>query len=191
MIDAGSIVDRLRARSGRVGLLPVVTLALCAVLILKVAHLSLGGEGGSMAITTATAQEKAPDAAETPKPDAAEAKPADAEAEAETETEAKKPAPVAVDDRPKVGADDAGEAPRFMTKSEVEVLNRLTQRRKEIEQRERDLEMREALMKATEKRVEAKLAELKQIEMRIEATFSRQDKEKTNSSKVLSVCMRT
>jgi flagellar motility protein MotE (MotC chaperone) len=179
MKDFGQIIGRLRLRSAHLGLLPVVTLALGGFLILKVAHISLGT--GPMAVATADAQEKAQDAAATPKAEAPEDDAAQAPAAADDQPATMTPpaAATAIDDRPALPTADAGgEAPRFMTRSEVEVLNRLTQRRKEIERHGRDLELREALLKAAERRVEAKLAELKQIETRIEATFSRQEEEK-------------
>jgi flagellar motility protein MotE (MotC chaperone) len=179
MKDFGQIMDRLRGRSAHLGLLPVVTLALGGFLVLKVAHISLGTGAGPMAIATADAQEKAQDAAATPEAEAPEGDAAPAPAATDDQPVTTNPPATAIDDRPAVPTADAGgEAPRFMTRSEVEVLNRLTQRRKEIEQHGRDLELREALLKAAERRVEAKLAELKQIETRIEATFSRQEEEK-------------
>ena len=47
------------------------------------------------------------------------------------------------------------------------VLERLQDRRKELDTRGRELEMRENLLKAAEKRVEAKVAELKDVEARV------------------------
>jgi flagellar motility protein MotE (MotC chaperone) len=179
MKDFSQIIGRLRVRSAHLGLLPVVTLALGGFLILKVAHISLGT--GPMAVATADAQETVQDATATPKAEAPEDDAAQAPAAADVQPATMTPpaAATAIDDRPALPTADAGgEAPRFMTRSEVEVLNRLTQRRKEIERHGRDLELREALLKAAERRVEAKLAELKQIETRIEATFSRQEEEK-------------
>lgn len=184
MTGAGQVFGRLRARTAHVGLLPVVTVALGGFLALKVAHISLGGDTSAIAIATAVAQEKGQTPAPAPKAAApgtdASLAPMPSAGQAEAMREAVDQA--AVDGRPTVGNADsgAGEAPRFMTKSEVEVLNRLTERRKEIEQRARDLDMREALLKAAERRIEAKLAELKQIEGRIEATFSRQEEEKND-----------
>jgi flagellar motility protein MotE (MotC chaperone) len=181
MRGAGQIIGRLRVRSAHLGLLPVVTLALGGFLVLKVAHISLGTNAGPMAIATADAQEKAQDAEATPEPEAPEGDAAQAPAPADDQPATMTPpaTATAIDDRPAVPTADAGgEAPRFMTRSEIEVLNRLTQRRKEIERHGRDLELREVLLKAAEKRVEAKLVELKQIETRIEATFSRQEEEK-------------
>jgi flagellar motility protein MotE (MotC chaperone) len=51
--------------------------------------------------------------------------------------------------------------------AEIAVLERLQQRRDELEARGKELDMRESLLKAAEKRLEARLAELKDLESRI------------------------
>jgi flagellar motility protein MotE (MotC chaperone) len=56
------------------------------------------------------------------------------------------------------------------------VLERLQQRRKELDTRGRELEMRESLLKATEKRLEAKFAEIKEVEMRVNTALGNRDK---------------
>ena len=56
------------------------------------------------------------------------------------------------------------------------VLERLQDRRKELDTRSRELEMRENLLKATEKRLDAKVAELKDAETRINTAMGNRDK---------------
>jgi flagellar motility protein MotE (MotC chaperone) len=56
------------------------------------------------------------------------------------------------------------------------VLERLQDRRQELESRTRDLEMRENLLKAAEKRLEAKVGELKDVEGRIATAVGARDK---------------
>jgi flagellar motility protein MotE (MotC chaperone) len=56
------------------------------------------------------------------------------------------------------------------------VLERLQDRRQELDSRTRDLEMRENLLKAAEKRVEAKVSELKEVEARVNAAIGLRDK---------------
>jgi flagellar motility protein MotE (MotC chaperone) len=56
------------------------------------------------------------------------------------------------------------------------VLERLQDRRQELDSRTRDIEMRENLLKAAEKRVEAKVAELKEVEARVNAAIGLRDK---------------
>jgi flagellar motility protein MotE (MotC chaperone) len=63
------------------------------------------------------------------------------------------------------------------------VLGRLQDRRKELENRSRELDMRENLIKAAEKRLEAKVAELRDIESRIKAASGDRDMSETQRFK--------
>lgn len=56
------------------------------------------------------------------------------------------------------------------------VLGRLQDRRQELENRNRQLDMRESLIKAAEKRLEAKVEELKELEARVKAATGARDK---------------
>lgn len=56
------------------------------------------------------------------------------------------------------------------------ILGRLQDRRKELDTRSRELEMRENLLKAAEKRLDAKVAELKDMEARVNAAMGIRDK---------------
>ena len=56
------------------------------------------------------------------------------------------------------------------------VLGRLQERSKELDTRGRELEMRESLLKVTEKRLDAKVAELKQVEARVNVAMGVRDK---------------
>lgn len=61
------------------------------------------------------------------------------------------------------------------TKSELAVLEGLANRRKALDKRSREIDLRENLLKAAEKRVEARIAELKTIEARIEGELKKRD----------------
>ena len=56
------------------------------------------------------------------------------------------------------------------------VLERLQDRRQELDSRTRDLEMRETLLKAAEKRLDAKVSELKDVEARVNTAVNNRDK---------------
>ena len=56
------------------------------------------------------------------------------------------------------------------------VLERLQDRREALDSRSRDLEMRESLLKAAEKRLEAKVTELKDLETRVNNAMGNRDK---------------
>lgn len=59
--------------------------------------------------------------------------------------------------------------------TERAVLERLQERRQEIDGRAREIEIREGLLKATEKRLETKVEELKGVEARISAASQQKD----------------
>jgi flagellar motility protein MotE (MotC chaperone) len=87
-------------------------------------------------------------------PPAADAKPAEA--------------PASVDvDRPRVSA------------GERAVLESLNQRRQELEARARELDVRENLLAAAEKRIETRLGELKEQEARITGAYQKRDEAET------------
>jgi len=65
---------------------------------------------------------------------------------------------------------------RIASPGERAVLERLQSRRQELDTRNRELEMRENLLKAAEKRVEAKVAELKGTESRVNTAMGTRDK---------------
>jgi flagellar motility protein MotE (MotC chaperone) len=61
------------------------------------------------------------------------------------------------------------------TKGEAEVLQNLSARRTALEERERDLAMREQLVSVTEKHLEERLGELKALEERLNAMLAKRD----------------
>ena len=63
------------------------------------------------------------------------------------------------------------------TNSELAVLQGLSSRREQIERRGTELDQREALLKAAEQRIEAKVQELKQLQGQMEALIRRYDDE--------------
>ncbi|MBI1778640.1 MAG: hypothetical protein HYR63_25140 [Proteobacteria bacterium] len=58
--------------------------------------------------------------------------------------------------------------PILFSQSEIELLQNLSARRKEIDQREQEVKAREVLLAATEKRLEGKIGELKEVKGQIE-----------------------
>jgi flagellar motility protein MotE (MotC chaperone) len=55
------------------------------------------------------------------------------------------------------------------TQSEIDLLQRLSERRQQLEERERGLDQREAMLKAAEGRIDRKIAEMKTLEDSIQA----------------------
>jgi flagellar motility protein MotE (MotC chaperone) len=68
------------------------------------------------------------------------------------------------------------DANKMTPPGERAVLERLQNRRQELDTRSRDLEMRESLLKAAEQRVQAKVTELKDVETRVNVAMGNRDK---------------
>jgi flagellar motility protein MotE (MotC chaperone) len=68
--------------------------------------------------------------------------------------------------------------PSMVTDSELDLLQRLVERRAELRKRESQLDTRQRLLQATEKRIDGKLVELKHMQETISSLLRRHDKEK-------------
>jgi flagellar motility protein MotE (MotC chaperone) len=72
-----------------------------------------------------------------------------------------------------------------MTAGERAVLESLVQRRQELEARAREIEVRENLLKASEQRIEARLAELQEAEAKLNGTIKKRDEAEVTKFKNL------
>jgi flagellar motility protein MotE (MotC chaperone) len=79
------------------------------------------------------------------------------------------PKPAAPETRPNGAVFHPEESQNAVSPSERAILERLQSRRQELEQRAREIDIRESLLKAAEKRIETKVEELKAIEQRTAA----------------------
>ena len=68
--------------------------------------------------------------------------------------------------------------PSTLTKSEIDVLQRLAERRDLVEQREHELVAKDGLMKAAESRIDGKIAQLQDLEKNIKVLLSQYDQQK-------------
>lgn len=68
--------------------------------------------------------------------------------------------------------------PANLTKSEVDTLQRLAERREVIERRERETEAKEGLLKAAEARIDGKIAQLQDLEKNIQNLLNQYDAQK-------------
>lgn len=68
--------------------------------------------------------------------------------------------------------------PSTLTKSEIDILQRLAERRDMITQRERELEAKEGLLKAAEGRIDGKIAQLQDLEKNIQGLLKKYDGQK-------------
>ena len=146
----------------RLRILPVTMAAASLLLVVKVGDVWRSASAG---------------AANAAQP-AAERQYAAAESEPEATRHAADSAAAVHDDQAEAPAMPAGLAskdPALFTKSELELLSNLARRRDELEVHARELEMRENLLQATEKRIDEKIVELKRIESNIEGLLAKYD----------------
>jgi len=184
----------------RLRLIPMVTLSVGALFVLKAGGLWMSGHFALPAIATAQAQDAgSAGTAQASQPDAGANKDAVAAGKA-TGTEmaaaqgadaAQGEAKAAAKDAAK-GEGEAGEGKparsregrvinpgQDVTGAKAAILERLAERRKELDQRESELLLRENLLKAAEARVSSRIDELKEIEGKIVAVAKeREDKKK-------------
>ena len=84
------------------------------------------------------------------------------------------PKPAAPETKPEGTPVKMDEAQPQVSASERAILERLQSRRQEIEARQREIDIRESLLKSAEKRIEGKVEEMKAVESRITATQAEQ-----------------
>jgi flagellar motility protein MotE (MotC chaperone) len=84
------------------------------------------------------------------------------------------PKPAAPDTKPEGTVIKPEEAQQPVSPSERAILERLQSRRQEIEARQREIDIRESLLKAAEKRIESKVEEMKAVETRMSTSAAEQ-----------------
>jgi flagellar motility protein MotE (MotC chaperone) len=89
--------------------------------------------------------------------------------------EAAKPSRTAAADPVPSAGKRAARDPMTFSPQEVEILQSLAQRRDELDRRAAEVDRHEALLQATEQRIDEKIAKLKQMEGTIDATFKKED----------------
>lgn len=158
----------------RIRILPVIIFTATLALTFKV-----GGiwQGGDVAVSSATAADTAKNPDQQAKAD--NGKPVDKSSGGDH-----KPAAAKDSHAKNKGVGDTFD-PTSVTQAEFEVLQRLATRRAELDKLRRDLELRENLLAATEKRLNAKLAELNGLKTRIQGLLKKHDKEQEAKLKSL------
>lgn len=168
-------------------LIPVLVLAASALLVLKLLGLAVdGGTSVTAGVSVAMAQQAADtaaapaDAASDTQTPAADTPAADAPAD----TAAADPAAV-----PPLPGGDAPAAPGGLelggSIAERKVLESLSDRRRELDNREKQFELRQQLMKDTEERLQQKADEIAAIEERIRTLNQEQEKKREDELKDL------
>jgi flagellar motility protein MotE (MotC chaperone) len=191
-------------------LIPVVALAAAALFLLKATSILVEGGYTLIASRTAMAQGlgQGPMAPKTPSPAVSETAAAAPRRDREAEDHARSwvqdiytiptsdiTGSVAAAPKPAEGGAPAADKnisttppePQkpAITAGERAVLESLQQRRQELEARSREIEVRDSLLKATEKRIEQRLQELKDSETRLTGAEKKRDEEEAGKFKSL------
>lgn len=169
----------------RLRFLPVTIFAAALMLTVKIGHIWEGLDGmliGAISVASAEAQQPGAQAptpllptAAGPRENSAPPTATSLPGVAGPATEAlasENPAVMKVDD------------PTLLTQSEIDLLQQLAVRRETIETREREIDMREGLLKAAESRIDKKVQEMKLLQATVEkliSTYSEQQAAKVAS----------
>lgn len=167
-------------RRPRLRLLPLTIFAASLLLTVKLGALLTPGTppGDAIAVTPSRAQQAAPPGKAAPTP-LAPAKPGQAAQAESAPPPAAAPSGTAAPPPAVAGrARDAQVDPVSMSQTEIDVLQALGERRRQLDERERAIEQREALMQAAEKRIAEKVNELKAIQAKLESSLKKQEAER-------------
>lgn len=162
-------------------LLPLLLVAVGCLAALKVAGIV---QDGGYVLLNDTQPKKLSWAQETlnfPVPGAGKVEPLDVTGSVEAKKE--EPAKGVSEARPAETV--LSQAPQQVSTSERAVLERLQERRQELEARAREVDIRESLLKAAEKRIDSKVDEMKGVESRISAAT--QQKEESDNARFKSL----
>lgn len=173
-------------------LLPVVMIAAGSLLAVKGVHFMFDPRFETLAVSTAVAQETGENETAAAGDEAggeagADAKAADGEEDGkEADTAAKDGAEGGGEKAVAAEGSGSGEQEKdILSSTEIEVLERLAERRKQLDKREKALELKEKLLRAAEKKIAERLTEIKAIEERVETSFGKRSKEKSERFKNL------
>jgi flagellar motility protein MotE (MotC chaperone) len=162
-------------------LLPLLLIAVACLAVLKIASIALDGGYVLMGEAQPPKLSWAQETLNFPVP-GGRFDPADVTGSVDAPK--KEEAPKTTEARP---AEKIAQAPSQVSPTERAVLERLQERRQELETRAREVDIRESLLKAAEKRIETKVDEMKGVETRISA--ANQQKEEADNARFKSIVM--
>ena len=157
----------------KIRLLPITIFAAALMLTVKVGDIWQGVDGlltGSVAVSDAKAQQAADK-----KPEKAKKKDGNGGGKAAATTaEGNDQAP------PEAAAKMVTTDPTLLTQSEIDLLQQLADRREILETREKDLELKQGLLKAAETRIDKKVEELKELQVTIQKLIKTYDEQQSD-----------
>ncbi len=158
----------------RVKLLPAVILVLLAVFGLKVFGVWIGVGERISGVSTAIASESSKSDSHEPAKDSKEASSGGHGSDAGTNKSGDQHSA----SNEAAGASRPNETtPSYLSSSEVDVTNSLSNRRLQLEERNRDLDLREKILVAAEKRLDTKIERLKEIQSQIDTIVTKREEE--------------
>jgi len=152
----------------RIRLLPVLIFCAAMLLTVKVVEVWKGIDMILRGVSVAPAQAQS----QAQNQPAAPAQGARQQAQPARPTTAEQTAPI-----PRPRSPEEPKDPVLFSQSEIELLQRLSQRRKELDARDEAIVQREILLKAAEERFEAKVAELTKLRGEIDALIKKYDEQ--------------
>lgn len=173
--------------SSRVRILPLTILAVALLLGLKIGSLWQGR--AELFVTPAGAQQQGAGGQPTqltPPPAAPPAAQTPAQAQSPAQSQPQSAVPPPAQAARAAGGNTAPSStvqsladrdPTTFTRAEIELLANLAQRRDQLEQRAREIDLRESLLAAAEKRIDERIAELKKLEGSIKQIVQQYDKQ--------------
>ncbi len=172
----------------RMRFLPIAIFATVLMLGVKMGGLWFGFHGSGVTLSHAQEAKKPADQAKGDKPSrlgaAGDEKKDPATASAEAATKSKN-AKAASEKDPQSKTGELPSDPTLFTQAEIDLLQKLASRRAELERWSQDLGMREQLLKATEKRIDKKVTELRAIQGKVRSKLKQYDKEQEGKLKSL------
>lgn len=184
----------VKTRSGRppakpakgvgIRLLPVMIFVVVLVLSVRINDIwkTLSGvETATVSINQSEAQQPPPPGGRKKGQPSPQTPPDAAPAQAPAAAAGSQDAPPAVE---KGGAAGEGEPPTF-TQNEIEVLQKLAERREALDARNRELDLRENLVKAAEGRIDKKVTEMKALQTNIQSLLKQVDDQDDGKMKSL------
>lgn len=165
--------------ASRVRVLPLTILAVALLLGLKIGSLWQGR--AELFVTPAGAQQQGA-AQRAGQPTQLTPPPAAQTAQAPAQAPTQPQSPPAATQMPAAAPSStvqslADRDPTTFTRAEIELLANLAQRRDQLEQRAREIDLRESLLAAAEKRIDERIAELKKLEGSIKQIVQQYDKQ--------------
>jgi flagellar motility protein MotE (MotC chaperone) len=174
-----------RPLASRVRILPLTILAVALLLGLKIGALWQGRAELFVTPATAQGQQAAGQPTQlTPQPPPAQMAQAPAAGQPPAQQPPAAQAPAAQmpggqpGTRPSSSIQSlADKDPTTFTRAEIDLLANLAQRRDQIEQRAREIDLRESLLAAAEKRLDERIAEIKKLEASVKQIVQQYDKQ--------------